>query len=140
MPLAEPSAAARRRTSVIDSRTRVLVLYRHPLMGEGLARMLSDEPRLDVTSAEADATEAVDRALAAEPNVVVFEEGGPVAALEVLRRASCHYVIDVSLSSREAWAIRGGAVLTDPDHLTQAIVDACLAGGTSAELPVPAEG
>lgn len=130
---------------MIDSRTRVLVLYRHPLMGEGLARMLSDEPRLEVLSAEADQPEAVDRALAAEPAVVVFEEGGPVAALEVLRRASCHYVIDVSLSSREAWAIRGDAVKTDPDHLTQAIVDACLAGGEPSAppilpvLPLPAE-
>lgn len=116
-------------------RTRVLVLYRHPLMGEGLARLLGEEPRLEVTAAAADEDGAIDRALADEPAVVVFEEGGPVAALDVLRRASCHYVIDVSLHTREAWAFRGDAVQTDDDHLTQALVDACLSAAGAVRAP-----
>jgi len=114
---------------VSQSRTRVLVLYRHPLLGEGLARLLGDEPKLDVVAAAADELDAVERALATDPAVVVFEEGGAMEALDVLRRASCHYVIDVSLATREAWTFSGHIVQSDDEHLTQAIVDACLAGG-----------
>lgn len=123
---------------MLQHRTRVLVLYRHPLMGEGLARLLGEEPRLQVSTAAADADADVERALADDPAVVVFEEGGSVAALDVLRRAACHYVIDVSLHTREAWAFRGDAVQTDDDHLTQALVDACLAAaGSSLHVATP---
>lgn len=111
-----------------DTRIRVLVLYRTPLMGEGLARLLGDEPRLDVVIAQVNAKDALECALSCRPSVVVFEEGGPVEALDVLRRASCHYLIDVSLSTSEAWVIRGDAVTTDPERMTAAIVDACLMG------------
>ena len=120
-----------------QSRTRVLVLYRHPLLGEGLAHLLGGEPKLEVLTVAADEADAVERALATNPAVIVFEEGGAVEALDVLRRASCHYVIDVSLATREAWTFRGGVVQSDDDHLTQAIVDACLAGGTVPALAIP---
>jgi hypothetical protein len=54
---------------------RVVILYLHPLLGEGLARLLAAEPGIDVTAvAEGDVTGAT-VALAGRPDVVVEERG-----------------------------------------------------------------
>jgi len=113
-------------------RARVLVLYRHPLLGQGLAELLSREASLDIRSVDEGDPEALHDALSEEPDVIVFEEGGPVQPLDVLRLSGCPLLIDVSIASSDAWTIRRDALPTVPDHLAEAILDAC--AGRALEL------
>lgn len=103
---------------------RVVVLYSHPLLGEGLGRMLAAEPGLLVTTVDLGTIEALDEALAANPNVVVFEEGGPIGILDVLRRSGVSMVVDVDINSSTAWTIQRHELLSAPDEVLGAIRDA----------------
>lgn len=94
---------------------RVLVLYSHPLMGEGLGRMLAAEPCLEVTSADVAAPCAVDAALALQPDVIIVEEGGPLDAADIVRRSTCSVVLDVDITNTNAWSLRREALSTCPD-------------------------
>lgn len=72
-------------------RKRVLVVDAHPIVRHGLARLLQEEPDLEVVGAAATPEDAV-RAVGAPPDVImiglVFREGG---GLELIRRlrAAC---------------------------------------------------
>lgn len=103
---------------------RVLVLYSHPLMGEGLGRMLAAEPGIVVYAADVAAPDAVDEALAAEPAVIVVEEGGAVDAAEVVRRSHCSLVVDVDITTANAWTLRREEVSSRPDDFLAAIREA----------------
>ena len=113
---------------------RVVVLYSHPLLGEGLGRMLAAEPDLVVTTVNLGTIEALDEALAAKPDVVVFEEGGPIGVLEVLRRSGATVVVDVDITSSTAWTLRRQALRSAPEEVLGAIRDA-LAGRAAAAAP-----
>jgi DNA-binding NarL/FixJ family response regulator len=94
---------------------RVLLLYSHPLMGEGLGRMLETEPGLDVEAVDVAVPGAVDAALAREPDVIIVEEGGPLDAADVVRRSTCSVVLDVDITTTNAWTLRREALSTRPD-------------------------
>ena len=115
---------------------RVVVLYSHPLLGEGLGRMLAAEPGLVVTTVSQGTIEALDEALQSNPDVVVFEEGGPIGVLDVLRRSGASVVIDVDITSSTAWTLRRQALRSAPAEVLGAIRDA-LAGrdGTNGQEP-----
>ena len=51
----------------------VLILYSHPLFGDGLLELLARETGLEVSAIRADDVEAVERALLASPQVVIAE-------------------------------------------------------------------
>lgn len=129
---------------------RVVVLYSHPLLGEGLGRMLAAEPGLVVTTVSQGTIEGLDEALASNPDVVVFEEGGPIGVLDVLRRSGASVVIDVDITSSTAWTLRRQSLRSAPAEVLGAIRDA-IAGragaggadggngsGESSEAPRPA--
>ena len=120
---------------------RVVVLYSHQLLGEGLGRMLEAEPGLVVTTVSQGSIEALDEALACSPDVVVFEEGGPIGVLDVLRRSGATVVIDVDITSSTAWTLRRQSLRSAPEEVLGAIRDA-LAGRTGLKHtePVAAEG
>ena len=120
---------------------RVVVLYSHQLLGEGLGRMLEAEPGLVVTTVSQGSIEALDEALAGSPDVVVFEEGGPIGILDVLRRSGASVVIDVDITSSTAWTLRRQSLRSAPEEVLGAIRDA-LAGRTAVNRtePVAAEG
>ena len=62
----------------------VVILYLHPLLGVGLARLLSAEPGVAVTAVREDDQIAAALALADRPDVVVEERGdGPHMALRL---------------------------------------------------------
>ncbi len=103
---------------------RVVVLYSHPLLGEGLGRMLAAEPGLVVTTVSQGTVEALDEALASNPDVVVFEEGGPIGVLDVLRRSGATVVIDVDITSSTAWTLQRHALRSAPAEVLGAIRDA----------------
>ncbi len=94
---------------------RVLVLYSHPLMGEGLGRMLAAESGIQVDAADVSLPGAVDEALAQEPDVIIVEEGGPLDAADVVRRSTCSCVLDVDITTARAWTLRREALSTRPD-------------------------
>lgn len=94
---------------------RVLVLYSHPLMGEGLERMLAAEPGVSVSAVDIAEADAVSAALAAEPEVIVLEEGGGVDAADVVRRSHASLVLDVDITTTSAWTLRRESLASRPD-------------------------
>jgi chemotaxis response regulator CheB len=100
---------------------RVLLLYSHPLMGEGLGKMLAAEPGVIVDAVEIGSTEAVDAAIAKDPDVIVVEEGGAVDAADVVRRSNCPVVLDVDITTTRAWTLRRETLSTRPDDFMATI-------------------
>lgn len=100
---------------------RVLLLYSHPLMGEGLLKMLAAEPGVVVDAVDIGITEAVDAAIALSPDVIVVEEGGAVDAADVVRRSDCPVVLDVDITTTRAWTLRRETLSTRPDDFLAAI-------------------
>jgi DNA-binding NarL/FixJ family response regulator len=111
----------------------VLVLYSHPLMGEGLGRMLAAEPGLEVDAVDVAQQGAVDAAIASEPDVIILEEGGALDAADIVRRSTCSVVLDVDITSTNAWTLRREALSTRPDDflasLRSAVARVCDVGG-----------
>ncbi len=120
---------------------RVLLLYSHPLMGEGLGRMLETEPGLDVEAVDVAVPGAVDAALALEPDVIIVEEGGPLDAADVVRRSTCSVVLDVDITTTNAWTLRREALSTRPDDFLASLRSAVAqvidcGGGHESDLGV----
>ena len=118
---------------------RVLVLYDHPLLGEGLSALMASVPDLHVERISMCDPDAMERAIAADPDVVVLEEGGRVGLLDVLRGSRCRAIVDVSMSTSQAWSIRREEISTDPESLIDRIVGACL-GDRRLVAPLPVVG
>ena len=121
---------------------RVLLLYSHPLMGEGLGRMLETEPGLAVEAVDVAVPGAVDAALAAGPDVIIVEEGGPLDAADVVRRSTCSVVLDVDITTTNAWTLRREALSTRPDDFLaslRTVVNRVVerGGGYDPELRTP---
>ena len=108
---------------------RVLVLYSHPLMGEGLGQMLAAEAGVVVEAVDVTDDDRLCAALATVPDVIVVEEGGPVDAAEIMRRcAGCSLVLDVDITTANAWTIRREVLASRPDDFLATIRAAI--GGT----------
>jgi DNA-binding NarL/FixJ family response regulator len=121
---------------------RVLVLYSHPLMGEGLGHMLASEPGIEVASADVAVPCAVDAALALQPDVIIVEEGGPVDAVDIVRRSTCSLVLDVDITTTNAWSLRREVLSTRPDDFLASLRSAVgrvvdSGGGRDTDLGVP---
>lgn len=108
------------------SGVRVLVLYSHSLLGEGMSRMLSAEPGLHVTAVDMASDGDRDAALADDPDVIVLEEGGTIDTADLLRRTNCRVVVDVDISSAEAWTVRRKSIRSRPDDVLAAVRQALL--------------
>lgn len=110
------------------SGVRVLVLYSHSLLGEGVSRMLAEDPGLDVTAVDLASVCDRDAALAADPDVIVLEEGGALDAADLLRRTHCRVVVDVDISSAEASTLRRSTIRSRPDDVIAAVRRAARSG------------
>ena len=102
-------------------RVSVVILYRHPLFGEGIAHLLSSEPDLDVAWVALDDAASMERSLSHAPNVVVFERGDPDTAVEILRQAPEALVIDVCLNPGPTFAYHREEIHSQPDGILAAI-------------------
>ena len=100
---------------------QVLVLYSNALMGEGLERMLRDEAGVVVDAVDVTSAAAVDAALANHPSVIVVEEGGGIDAVDVARRSSCSLVLDVDITTTNAWTLRRESLSSRPDDFLATI-------------------
>jgi chemotaxis response regulator CheB len=114
---------------------RVLVLYSHPLMGEGLGRMLAAEPGVSVDAVDIGVPEAVDAAIALDPDVIVVEEGGAVDAADIMRRSRCPVVLDVDITTTRAWTLRRELLSTRPDDFLATIRTIVGCSGHPSEGP-----
>jgi DNA-binding NarL/FixJ family response regulator len=104
-----------------DRRVSVIVLYTHPLFGEGIAQMLASEPGVEVTPLAASDPQQAERLLALAPDVVIFERGDPDMATDVLRYAPSALVIDVSLSPGPTFTYQRHEVQAQPDVILDAV-------------------
>lgn len=100
---------------------RVLVLYHRPLLGEGLGRMLSGDPALEVSAVEQCPGPTLDEALATDPTVVVVEAGGSVDPLDVLRRSRAHAVMTVDPATGHGWTLRRDPLDQEPDEVLRLV-------------------
>ncbi len=118
---------------------KVLVLYDHPLLGEGLGALMASVPSSTVERVAMGDPDAMERAITADADVVILEEGGPVGLVDLLRDSRCRAIVDVSISTSQAWTIRREEISPDPESLIDRIVDACLGDRRSAAaLAAPA--
>jgi hypothetical protein len=107
---------------VRDERQRVVILYAHPLLGEGIARLLADDPGLTVELAEVDGdVSAALRALSGSPDVVILERSAPVEALDLFRAAPSALFIDVGLDTGPSWTLRRDELSPQPEEILRAI-------------------
>jgi hypothetical protein len=79
-----------------DQSTAVVLLYVHPLLGEGIAAYVTSETGVPVSAVSALDHEAVSAALAAHPRVVIFERAAGVDLADLTCQAPGAVLIDVS--------------------------------------------
>lgn len=115
-------------------RRRVVILYEHPLLGEGLERLLRAETDLQVELVHVDNVDVARCALTPSPDVVVLERCAPVQALDLLRLAPGALFIDVGLDAGPSWAYHRDELSPQPEDILRAIVE------RPAPVPHPAGG
>jgi hypothetical protein len=79
-----------------DQNHPVVLLYVHPILGEGIAAYVTAETGVPVQAVSALDREAVSTALSAEPRVVIFERAAGVDLADLTCQAPGALLIDVS--------------------------------------------
>jgi hypothetical protein len=120
--------------------TTVAVLYQHPLLGEGLARLLSGEPGLEVTSVRTVDVLASEVPITPAPDVVILERSEPDHALEVMRFAPDALVIEVSLDPGPTVTYHRKEISARPEGLLRAIREVRRVGRSGPAGTVAVEG
>lgn len=105
---------------------RVVILYSHPLLGEGLARLLGGDRDLTVEQVRVDDELDALAALAGCPgagcpDVVILERGVPIQPIDILRVAPTALLIDVGLDAGPSWTIRREELSPQPAEILRAI-------------------
>ncbi len=99
----------------------VVILYTHPLLGEGIAKLLSAEPGLTVTPVPSRDLAAAEAALAAVPDVVIFERSDPLQAIDLLRFAPDALLIDVGMDAGPTFSYHREEIPAKPEGILRAI-------------------
>lgn len=104
----------------------VQLLYVNPLLGEGLARLLSSEHGLAVAAHQLVIGDAAPNGVDADADVVIFEEGGPLGLEALLEQVRSPVVIVMSLHTDKVWTIRRDDLGSLPCDVVESIVSSCL--------------
>jgi DNA-binding NarL/FixJ family response regulator len=104
-----------------DRPISVLILYAHPLLGEGLAELLTAEPGLEVVAVQGNDDAMVERELAATPDVIIFERGDPDRAVKILEVVPDALIIDVGIDPGPTFTYRREEISAWPDAIFESI-------------------
>lgn len=99
----------------------VVILYTHPLLGEGLLGLLAAEPGVDVVAIRSDELDLVEQALERSPQVVIFERGDPDRAVGILELVPDALVIDVAIGPGPTFTYRRDEISAVPDAILDVI-------------------
>ena len=105
---------------------RVVILYSHPLLGEGLAHLLGTDRDLTVDLVRVEDEDEAEAALASRladtcPDVVIVERSMAVRATDLLTMAPSALLIDVGLDAGPSWAYRREELSPQPDEILRTI-------------------
>ena len=112
-----------------------MILYSHPLFGEGLARMLETDAALDVALVQLDDVTAAEAAFCPPPDVVILERATPLQAIDLLRVAPNALLIDVGLDAGPSWAYRRDQLSPQPEAILRTIRRRCAGGQARPRSP-----
>jgi DNA-binding NarL/FixJ family response regulator len=99
----------------------VLILYSHPLFGDGLLELLGREPGLEVSAVPMDDADAVQLALDASPQVVLAECRAASGAVAILEQVPDALIIEVGLGPGPMFAYRRDEIAAMPESVVAAI-------------------
>jgi DNA-binding NarL/FixJ family response regulator len=102
-------------------RTTVVILATHPLLGEGLARLLGQQPELTIVHVDRHDTAAAEAALSSSPDVVIVERDDVLIASDLLRFAPDALLIDVGIDVDGAFSLQRQKIPSQPDGILDAI-------------------
>ncbi len=106
---------------------RVVILYSHPLLGEGLARLLGEHRDLSVELVRVGDEPDLAAALAGDPDVVIVERSVALKAIDLLRLAPSALLIDVGLDAGPSWAYHREELSPQPSDILRTIRSGCRA-------------
>ncbi len=102
-------------------RTTVVILATHPLLGEGLARLLAQEPELSIVHVDRRDLPAAEAALSSAPDVVIVERDAALHASDLLRFAPDALLIDVGIDVDGAFSLQRQRIVSAPEGILDAI-------------------
>ncbi|HET9680786.1 MAG TPA: hypothetical protein VFP19_02020 [Candidatus Limnocylindrales bacterium] len=105
---------------------RVVILYSHPLLGEGLAHLLGGDRDLTVDLVRVQDEEEAEAALTGCladlcPDVVIVERSMGVKPIDLLRVAPAALLIDVGLDAGPSFTYRREELSPQPDEILRTI-------------------
>ncbi|HJW21081.1 MAG TPA: hypothetical protein VJ506_01500 [Candidatus Limnocylindrales bacterium] len=100
---------------------RVVILYSHPLLGEGLAHLLGGHRDLTVELVRVDDQPDLDVALGGNPDVVIVERSVALMAVDLLRVAPSALLIDVGLDAGPSFSYRREELSPQPEEILRTI-------------------
>ena len=109
----------------------VVILYKHALLGEGIAKYLRAQTGVEATIASGQDIEAVTSALALGATVVIFEQSDMLRQVDLTALAPNAVLIDVST------VVTRGLVVTPSAALLERILQ--VVRSSSGPLPLPSE-
>jgi DNA-binding NarL/FixJ family response regulator len=105
----------------MQPRLSIVVLSSHPLLGEGVSRMLEAEPGVDVRHVACSERESVAAALATQPDVVVVERCASLDAKRVLDLVPDALVFDIDIGPGPTWVYRRQEIPGDPRAILELV-------------------
>jgi hypothetical protein len=102
-------------------RLSIVIIYSHPLLGEGIGRLLRGEPGARVTFIPSATPDRLERASRAHPDLILVERGSSLDALEVMARFPEALVIDFAIGPGPTWVYRRQEIPGNPEAILQLI-------------------
>lgn len=102
-------------------RLRILIISCHPLLGEGVGRLLAAEAGVTVSHVACSQAERVDAALRTGPDVVVAERCDGCDARQILARVPNALVFDIGIGPGPTWVYRRQEIPGDPHAIVQLV-------------------
>ncbi|HEX8939498.1 MAG TPA: hypothetical protein VF763_04985 [Candidatus Limnocylindrales bacterium] len=99
----------------------ILVLYCHALLGEGIGRLLGAEPGASVRFVSCEEPEAIEPALAEEPDVIVVERCERFDPLRILGQVPDALVLGIGIRPGATWVYRRQEIPGDPESILRLV-------------------